>query len=101
MVLQYCKDLDADHIYSSAKTGKGVSECFLRLTKAMLAQRNSKNGKGGRGGASTGGSVSSRPKQNTVLIADDDDFDQTRANAQRAQKPQQGSKTKEKGGCCK
>eukprot|EP01064_Diplonema_japonicum_P031167 TRINITY_DN5498_c2_g1_i1.p1 TRINITY_DN5498_c2_g1~~TRINITY_DN5498_c2_g1_i1.p1 ORF type:complete len:246 (+),score=37.45 TRINITY_DN5498_c2_g1_i1:93-740(+) len=41
MVLQYCKDLDATHIYTSAKSGKGVADCFLTLTKDMMATRGS------------------------------------------------------------
>eukprot|EP00754_Rhynchopus_humris_P025007 Rhum_TRINITY_DN14924_c3_g1::Rhum_TRINITY_DN14924_c3_g1_i1::g.129027::m.129027/K07890/RAB21; Ras-related protein Rab-21 len=50
MVLQYCKDLDAHHIYTSAKTGKGVHDCFLTLTKSILARQGAKGGGGGGGG---------------------------------------------------
>ena len=68
MVLQYCKDLDAHHIYTSAKTGKGVHDCFLTLTKSILARQGAKGG-GGGGGGSGGGRRTKRRG------GDDDDLD--------------------------
>eukprot|EP00756_Hemistasia_phaeocysticola_P050357 Hpha_TRINITY_DN25116_c0_g1::TRINITY_DN25116_c0_g1_i1::g.139323::m.139323/K07890/RAB21; Ras-related protein Rab-21 len=47
--LRYCKELDAIHIHTSAKSGAGVEEIFTELTKAMVRQRSK-----GRGGAGSG-----------------------------------------------
>ncbi|KAJ9445994.1 hypothetical protein DIPPA_28949 [Diplonema papillatum] len=64
MVLNYCKDLDATHIHTSAKSGKGVADCFMSLTKAMLAQSMGKQKGGGKPG--------SKPKR-TIKIDDTDE----------------------------
>eukprot|EP01063_Lacrimia_lanifica_P024367 TRINITY_DN32290_c0_g1_i1.p3 TRINITY_DN32290_c0_g1~~TRINITY_DN32290_c0_g1_i1.p3 ORF type:complete len:208 (+),score=97.86 TRINITY_DN32290_c0_g1_i1:142-765(+) len=77
MVLNYCAELDAEHIYTSAKNGSGVQDVFMTLTKGMLKTRHS--GKSGKSGTKKGPS-------RTVRIQDDDDS------------PKRG---REKGGCCK
>lgn len=40
--LAYAESVGAQHIYTSAKTGKGVDEVFLTLTKGMLISNKNK-----------------------------------------------------------
>jgi len=46
----YAKSVSAGHMLVSAKTGKGVEQVFLELTKNMQRQRESAGGGGGGGG---------------------------------------------------
>eukprot|EP01059_Diplonema_ambulator_P015861 TRINITY_DN2707_c2_g1_i1.p2 TRINITY_DN2707_c2_g1~~TRINITY_DN2707_c2_g1_i1.p2 ORF type:complete len:218 (+),score=64.00 TRINITY_DN2707_c2_g1_i1:76-729(+) len=85
MVLQYCRDLDATHIYTSAKSGKGVNEVFLTLTRDMMAQR---------GASPPGGKATKdrRPAPKSKRIKIDDDESGGGAATPQAQR---------KEGCCK
>lgn len=52
---QYAQSVGAIHMNCSAKTGKGVEEAFLELTKAMLKRQDDKAPAAGAAAASVGG----------------------------------------------
>jgi Ras-related protein Rab-21 len=54
--IDYAKTVGAEHILVSAKTGKGVEQVFLQLTKQMLGGGGGAGpGGGGQGGGGGGG----------------------------------------------
>jgi len=64
--LEYARSVGATHVHTSAKTGRGVNEVFLELTKQML------KGRGGRRGSqmAAGGN-----KRSFVAIVDEAERD--------------------------
>ena len=49
LVLQYAKEENAKHFYTSAKTGEGLDEIFLEITKEIAAtMQSNKESKGGK-----------------------------------------------------
>ena len=76
--VEYAKSVGAEHLLVSAKTGKGVEQVFLQLTKSMLAaqglsaQSAGGAGGGGVGGAGTGGGVGGGSRGNGSAAAMDD-----------------------------
>lgn len=65
--LEYCKSVGAVHVTCSAKTGRGVNEAFLELTKAMLKQHESADAES----SSAASLSSSSHRASTVQLTDD------------------------------
>ena len=72
----YAKSVGAEHLLVSAKTGKGVEQVFLQLTKQMLAAQGtasqSAGGMGGMGGGTAGGGVGAGSRGGGGAAAVDD-----------------------------
>lgn len=58
----YANSVNAQHFSTSAKTGKGIDECFLTLTKKILEKKQGARKAGGGGGG----------KGTIAIVADDD-----------------------------
>jgi Ras-related protein Rab-21 len=66
---EYAATVGAIHMLVSAKTGRGVEEGFLELTKGMLKHHRGAAGGGGGGAGGGGGIAGAKNKRNVVEIS--------------------------------
>lgn len=84
--IKYCKQVGAEFVETSAKSGKGVQDAFYNLTQKMVDIRDKGHTGGAGGGGSNGGGSKGRRRLDTS------DWEEAAVPTSK--------KEKSKGGCC-